>query len=93
MHHELEHRSVIKKHFQPEEVLSLFLSICNGVQAFHECDPPLAHRDLKTSNILLDVDNTPVIMDLGMGNNLGGKSKFQVFFKCSRFGHSCSSPN
>lgn len=65
LHHELERRSVIKKHFQPEEVLELFLKICSGVQAFHECDPPLAHRDLKTANILLEVDNSPVIMDLG----------------------------
>lgn len=53
------------------EVLRIFVEICEGVKAFHEAKPvPLSHRDLKTANILLDVDNTPVIMDLGITNIL-----------------------
>jgi len=36
------------------------------VKAFHETKPePLAHRDLKTANIVLSDDRTPIIMDLG----------------------------
>jgi len=51
------------------DILNMFLQICEGVKAFHEAKPlPLAHRDLKTANILLDSDNTPVIMDLGKTN-------------------------
>lgn len=56
---------MLKKPFEPIEVLEMFLKICNGVKAFHKLKEPLAHRDLKTANILLDTDFTPVIMDLG----------------------------
>lgn len=63
---ELEHRRVKGYHMEVTEVLRIFGQICEGVRAFHEAKPvPLAHRDLKTANILLDVDNSPVIMDLG----------------------------
>jgi serine/threonine kinase 16 len=49
------------------EMLNMFLHICEGVKAFHEAKPnPLAHRDLKTANILISDDLSPVIMDLGM---------------------------
>jgi serine/threonine kinase 16 len=51
----------------PSEMLSMFLQICEGVKAFHEAKPePLAHRDLKTGNILISDDRSPVIMDLGL---------------------------
>ena len=29
------------------------LQICHGVQALHTCNPPLAHRDIKPHNVLL----------------------------------------
>lgn len=33
---------------------------------FHEVKPvALAHRDIKPANVLIDVDATPIIMDLG----------------------------
>ncbi|XP_049846268.1 serine/threonine-protein kinase 16 [Schistocerca gregaria] len=48
------------------DVLTMFLQICEGVKAFHEALPePLAHRDLKTANILIGEGNRPIIMDLG----------------------------
>lgn len=65
MHHDLVRRSALKKPFEPVQVLEIFLKICAGVKAFHHHQPPLAHRDLKTANILLDIDDTPVLMDLG----------------------------
>lgn len=66
---ELEHRRAKGFHLEVTEVLRIFSQICEGVKAFHEAKPfPLAHRDLKTANILLDVDSTPVIMDLGKWN-------------------------
>lgn len=50
----------------PVDILSMFLEICEGIKVFHEAKPePLAHRDLKTANILLDNSNSPIIMDLG----------------------------
>lgn len=50
----------------PIDIFNIFLQICEGLKAFHEAKPePLAHRDLKTANIVLSGDGTPVIMDLG----------------------------
>jgi len=51
------------------DILSTFLQICEGVKAFHEAKPePLAHRDLKTANIVLSDNGIPIIMDLGIFN-------------------------
>ncbi|KAL6447019.1 hypothetical protein ACFW04_001407 [Cataglyphis niger] len=63
---ELEQRARNCDYMSPIDILSIFLQICEGVKAFHEAKPePLAHRDLKTANIVLSDDRTPVIMDLG----------------------------
>nr|CAD7602325.1 unnamed protein product [Timema genevievae] len=63
---ELYYRSQTKNHIEPQDILNMFLQICEGVKAFHEATPePLAHRDLKTSNIVIADDRTPIIMDLG----------------------------
>ncbi|CAG2057097.1 unnamed protein product, partial [Timema podura] len=63
---ELDYRSQTKNHIEPQDILNMFLQICEGVKAFHEATPePLAHRDLKTSNIVIADDRTPIIMDLG----------------------------
>lgn len=63
---ELERRAKNKNHMGALDILNIFLQICEGVKAFHEAKPePLAHRDLKTANILLDDGSTPIIMDLG----------------------------
>lgn len=63
---ELERRAATQRHMEPPDILSMFIQICEGIKAFHEAKPePLAHRDLKTANILLDNNSNPIIMDLG----------------------------
>lgn len=63
---ELERRGKMSDYMDPREILEMFLQICEGLKAFHEAKPePLAHRDLKTANIVLGDGMTPVIMDLG----------------------------
>lgn len=63
---ELERRHQYKEHFSEKLLLRIFQQICEGVKCMHEAKPePLAHRDLKTANVLLAADYTPVIMDLG----------------------------
>lgn len=64
---ELERRAKVRDYMKSTDILNIFLLICDGVKAFHENKPePLAHRDLKTGNILLGDGMTPIIMDLGM---------------------------
>uniref|UniRef100_A0A8B9IV90 Ankyrin repeat and zinc finger peptidyl tRNA hydrolase 1 n=1 Tax=Amazona collaria TaxID=241587 RepID=A0A8B9IV90_9PSIT len=53
--------------FMPEQRILLILhGICCGLQAIHS--KGYAHRDLKPTNVLLDEDDRPVLMDLGSMN-------------------------
>lgn len=49
------------------QALQIFLGVCEGVKALHEAKPePLAHRDLKTANIICLSDSfEPIIVDMG----------------------------
>ncbi|NXN36384.1 STK16 kinase, partial [Rhinoptilus africanus] len=59
--------------FMPEQRILLILhGICRGLQAIHS--KGYAHRDLKPTNVLLDEDDRPVLMDLGSMN----KSRIEV---------------
>nr|XP_005498658.2 serine/threonine-protein kinase 16 [Columba livia] len=53
--------------FMPEQrILIILHGICRGLQAIHS--KGYAHRDLKPTNVLLDEDDQPVLMDLGSMN-------------------------
>ncbi|NWX17907.1 STK16 kinase, partial [Aegotheles bennettii] len=53
--------------FMPEQRILLILhGICRGLQAIHS--KGYAHRDLKPTNVLLDENDRPVLMDLGSMN-------------------------
>ena len=65
LHDDLSARAGAGRHLPEQEVLRLFGAVCEGVRCMHEARPPLAHRDLKTANVLLTADREPVIMDLG----------------------------
>jgi len=65
LQHELERRSQRKDPFPEEVLLRIFLGTCAAVETLHTAKTPVAHRDIKPHNILLDKDLTPVLMDLG----------------------------
>ncbi|XP_076879374.1 serine/threonine-protein kinase 16 isoform X2 [Brachyhypopomus gauderio] len=47
-------------------ILHIFCGICEGLKAVH--DRGYAHRDLKPTNVLLEEDDRPLLMDLGSMN-------------------------
>lgn len=54
------------RYYIPElDVLHLFKSLCEAVLAFHECNPSLAHRDIKPHNLLVLSKTSVILMDLG----------------------------
>lgn len=65
LHEELERRRLTSSPFPQTVLISIFSSICSAVKELHDSSPPLAHRDIKPHNILLDKDMTPVLMDFG----------------------------
>lgn len=48
------------------QILHILRGICSGLKAIH--DKGYAHRDLKPTNVLLDENDRPVLMDLGSMN-------------------------
>ncbi|XP_072274152.1 serine/threonine-protein kinase 16 [Pyxicephalus adspersus] len=57
-----------KNTFLPEEkILYILHGICRGLKAIH--DQGYAHRDLKPTNVLLEDDDRPLLMDLGSMNH------------------------
>jgi serine/threonine protein kinase len=63
---DLKAREKTNTHFPVVDLLKLFVQICEGIKVFHCFRPtPLAHRDIKPTNVLLAADGSPVVMDLG----------------------------
>lgn len=61
--------SYIKKHFPLsfETIRDFIIQICNGLKEIHS--KKIVHRDLKTSNIMLDADDKLRIMDFGLSKS------------------------
>lgn len=41
-----------RKPFTEQEILRIFLGICEGIKALHDQQPPLAHNDIKVTIVL-----------------------------------------
>lgn len=66
LHDHLQLRASRKEHFHVREILRIFGELCDAISYLHNLKPePLAHRDLKTSNVCLDDSFSPILMDLG----------------------------
>lgn len=68
LHDLLQSLSKTGGYLESRRVLRLFLDVCSAVQYLHSYKPePLAHRDLKTANIMLtdEQSESAILMDLG----------------------------
>ena len=52
--------------------LDLFLKVCDAVEAAHQCS--IVHRDLKSTNILVDRNGEPKLLDFGIAKVVGGQT-------------------
>eukprot|EP00474_Spongospora_subterranea_P010155 CRZ10613.1 hypothetical protein [Spongospora subterranea] len=63
---DLAHRKTACQWYTERELLRVFLAICQGVSYLHyELQPPVAHRDIKPGNVLLDDKVGAVLTDFG----------------------------
>ena len=54
----------------PELAVEIVLGISRGVEVLHSCDPPIVHRDINPSNILLMPDGRWVLSDFSLAKFL-----------------------
>ncbi|CAA6659844.1 unnamed protein product [Spirodela intermedia] len=53
--------------------LSIAIGVAQGLcYMHHDCNPPIIHRDVKSSNILLDSEFCPKVADFGLGRFMDG---------------------
>ncbi|GAB2219313.1 hypothetical protein Drorol1_Dr00006948 [Drosera rotundifolia] len=58
--------------------IQIAIDVANALEYLHfYCDPPLCHRDIKSSNILLDENYVAKVADFGLAHASGGS----VFFE------------
>eukprot|EP00742_Colponemidia_sp_Colp-10_P009715 GILJ01010622.1.p1 GENE.GILJ01010622.1~~GILJ01010622.1.p1 ORF type:complete len:812 (+),score=109.75 GILJ01010622.1:69-2504(+) len=81
---EIQKRAREHMPFSEEELWQIFYQICAGVHHLHE--HRIIHRDLKPLNLLLTVDRSIKVSDLGVGRELGPETMFvQTFYGTPRY--------
>ncbi|MBO5177863.1 MAG: serine/threonine protein kinase [Lachnospiraceae bacterium] len=52
-----------KEHLTDIQKLELMLQLCNALEILHKCIPPVIHRDIKPTNILITPDGVLKVID------------------------------
>ena len=63
--------AIKSKNFDLDKVIELAGQICEGLQKAHEAG--IIHRDVKPSNIVIDADGRPKLLDFGLASVQGGE--------------------
>ena len=65
---DLKHAIAQQSRFAPDRAFSVALQVADGLEAIHQVG--IIHRDLKTSNIMLDASGTVRLMDFGIAKHV-----------------------
>ncbi|KAG8379749.1 hypothetical protein BUALT_Bualt07G0121700 [Buddleja alternifolia] len=69
------HRSTLSWHLR----MKIALDVARGLEYLHErCNPPMIHRDIKSSNILLDSNFNAKLSDFGLAIMGGNSNKNDI---------------
>ena len=60
------HRSNSGVHLDYRRKLRMALDVARGMNYLHSCRPPIIHRDLKSPNLLVELDLTVKVCDFGL---------------------------
>lgn len=61
---------VIKNHsLTPAIITKILLQLCDTVASLHSLNPPIIHRDIKPTNIIITSFNYPVLIDFNAAKN------------------------
>jgi len=63
------------KTFSPEETIELISGLCDILAPLHRHDPPIIHRDIKCSNILIDNEGDLYLIDFDASRKVSGGRK------------------
>lgn len=61
-----------KKHPDSEEKKQIYQDLLDGVDLLHHAVPPIIHRDIKASNIMINEEGKPVIIDFDAAKTFKG---------------------
>jgi serine/threonine protein kinase len=59
-----------RRHFEPDDVLHLFVEALGVLEYLHTRLPPVLHRDIKPANIIVRPDGTLALVDFGSVRNV-----------------------
>jgi serine/threonine protein kinase len=76
-----------KLRFQPKILTLLLLLMCSVAYLHEGLEPKVVHRDIKSSNILLDKKWNPKVSDFGMAKVLGAGSSYVTTRVMGTFGY------
>lgn len=59
-----------RRHFELAEVLNLFVELLGVLDYLHTRVPPVLHRDIKPTNLIIRPDGSPTLVDFGAVRNV-----------------------